>query len=66
MAVRRDNMIIKTERGTIKSDNSGMLLTDGMSYGFEYNLGADRSISEFTEISKEEYEKMLEADAEVM
>ena len=59
-------MIIKTERGTIKSDTSGMLLTDGMSYGIEYILGADRNISEFTEISKEEYEALNEANAEVM
>lgn len=59
-------MIIKTERGTIKSDTSDMLLTDGMSYGIEYILGSDRNISEFTEISKEKYEKMLEADSEVI
>ena len=59
-------MIIEIERGTIKSDISGMLLTDGMSYGVEYVLGADRHISEFTEISIEEYEKMLGADAEVI
>ena len=59
-------MIIKTERGTIKSDTSGMLLTDGMSYGIEYILGSDRNISEFTEISKEEYEALNEANAEVI
>ena len=56
-------MIVTTENGTIISDIKDTLLTDGMSYGVEYILGADRSISEFTEISKEEYEKMLEADA---
>lgn len=59
-------MIIKTEKGTIKSDTSGMLLTDGMSYGIEYVLGADRHISEFTEISREEYEALTNADAEVI
>ena len=59
-------MIVTTDNGTIISDIKDTLLTDGMSYGIEYILGADRSISEFTEISKEEYEKMLLADAEVM
>ena len=59
-------MIVTTDNGTIISDIKDTLLTDGMSYGFEYILGADRSISEFTEISKEEYEKTLLADAEVM
>lgn len=55
-------MIIKTERGTIKSDIKDMLLTDGMSYGIEYVLGADRHISEFTEITAQEYEKVTEDD----
>jgi hypothetical protein len=59
-------LIVTTENGTIKSDIKDTLLTDGMSYGIEYVLGADRNISEFTEISKDEYEKMLEADAEVI
>lgn len=59
-------MIVQTENRTIKSDIKDMLLTDGMSYGWEYTLGTKRHISEFAEISKEEYEKMLEADAEVI
>lgn len=58
-------MIVTTENGTIKSDIKDMLLTDGMSYGIEYVLGADRHISEFTEISREEYEALASADAEV-
>ena len=56
-------MIITTERGTIKSDIEGMLLTDGVTFGFEYLLGAGRSISEFTEITKEQYESIINAEA---
>jgi hypothetical protein len=50
-------MIITTEKGTIKSDTEGMLLTDGETYGVEYLLGTGRSVDEFSEISREEYEK---------
>ena len=49
-------MIIKTEKGTIKSDKNDMLLTDGETYGIEYLFGEGRSIDEFYEISREEYE----------
>lgn len=55
-------MIVTTDNGTIISDIKDTLLTDGMSYGVEYILGADRSISEFTEISQEEYGKVMEHD----
>ena len=51
-------MIITTEKGTIKSDTEGMLLTDGETYGVEYLLGTCRSVDEFSEISREEYEQM--------
>lgn len=54
------------EDGRYKSDTEGMLLTDGMAYGIAFDIPDNRDISEFTEISKEEYEKMLEADAEVI
>lgn len=55
-------MIVQTENRTIKSDIKDMLLTDGMSYGWEYTLGTERHISEFTEICREEYEKVMEDD----
>lgn len=55
-------MIITTEKGTIKSDTEGMLLTDGETYGIEYLLGENRSIDEFHEISREEYERLMEAE----
>ena len=58
-------MIVTTENGTIKSDIKDTLLTDGMSYGVEYVLGTDRHISEFSEISREDYEKTLEKDENV-
>ena len=53
-------MIITTEKGTIKSNLENTLLTDGMSYGWEYNLGKARNINEFSEISLKDYEKTLE------
>ena len=59
-------MIITTEKGTIKSDNSDMLLTDGNTYGIEYLLGEGRSISEFSEITRADYEDIQNADAEVI
>lgn len=59
-------MIVKTEKGTIKSDTEGMLLTDGETYGIEYLLGEGRSIDEFHEISREEYEsRMQRGDTDV-
>lgn len=57
-------MIITTERGTIKSDIEGMLLTDGETYGVEYLLGEGRSIDEFSEISIDEYKKLIEVNNE--
>ena len=59
-------MIITTEKGTIKSDTEGMLLTDGETYGIEYLLGEGRNIDEFHEITEEEYQSIMEAQAEVM
>ena len=55
-------MIITTERGTIKSDTEGMLLTDGETYGIEYLLGKGRSKEEFTEISREDYEAKIQSE----
>lgn len=52
-------MIITTEKGTIKSDTEGMLLTDGETYGVEYLLGEDRSVKEFYEISIDEYNALM-------
>ena len=48
-------MIIKTKKGTYISDTDGMLLTDGMSYGLEYDLGEGRSKDELSEVTREEY-----------
>lgn len=60
-------MIFKdTQDGRYKSDTEGMLLTDGKAYGFAFSLPDDRHISEFTEISREEYEALTNADAEVI
>lgn len=57
-------MIITTEKGTIKSDIEGILLTDGETYGVEYLLGEGRSVDEFHEISREEYEAIFKIDEE--
>lgn len=55
-------MIIDTDKGTIKSDTEGMLLTDGQTFGYEYLLAEGRSKAEFTEISYEEYERQMTAE----
>lgn len=55
-------MIITTEKGTIKSD-SGMILTDGATFGTEYKLADDRNMGEFWEISPEEYLTTTEEQA---
>lgn len=53
-------MIITTEKGTIKSDIPNVLLTDGETYGIEYDLAEGRSKDEFSEISVEEYESLIQ------
>lgn len=50
-----------TEIKTIKIEaDEGKILTDGETYGLIIFLGANRNIDEFYEISKEEYEKIME------
>ena len=58
-------MIITTKRGSIKSNIDGMLLTDGEAYGIEYWLGEDRNVDEFNEISREDYESIMESKKEI-
>ena len=61
-------MIITTKQGSIKSDTEGMLLTDGKTFCVECFLSVGRSVDEFHEISREEYEAIMansESDAEV-
>lgn len=53
-------MIITTEKGTIKSDTDGMLLTDGETYGIECLLGSGRRVDEFYEISRADYEAKVQ------
>jgi hypothetical protein len=54
-----------TEIKTIKIEaDEGKILTDGQIYGSVIFLGADRTIEEFYEITKEEYEEILEQEAE--
>lgn len=42
--------------------DEGKILTDGKIYGTEIYLADERSSDEFEEITKEEYEKILEAE----
>lgn len=43
----------------------GMVLTDGVIYGERITLGEERSASEFCEITRVEYESLIElADAQ--
>lgn len=58
-------MIIKTKKGTYISDTDGMLLTDGMSFGIEYDLGKDRRVDELKEISREKYEEAMKEEEEL-
>lgn len=44
--------------------SEGMLLTDGEIYGTKIFLAEGRSAEEFHEISREEYEKMKEQEAQ--
>ena len=40
----------------------GMVLTDGVLYGERITLGEDRSASEFHEITRAEYEAIVESE----
>lgn len=42
--------------------DEGMILTDGENYGTTIQLAEGRSPDEFTEITNEEYEKILKDD----
>lgn len=44
--------------------DEGKMLTDGENYGSTIDLGMNRDIGEYEEISKEEYEKIM-AEKEV-
>ena len=53
--------MVTTEIKTIKIEaDEGNILTDGKIYGTTIFLGSGRSISEFYEITLEEYDKILE------
>lgn len=45
--------------------SEGMMLTDGKGYYVRVSLGDWDSPDNYREVPKEEYEKMLDADAEV-
>lgn len=52
------------ERNTITAPE-GMMLTDGQGYYTKVTLGDWDSPDNYRKVSVEEYEKMLDADAEV-
>lgn len=58
-------MIITTEKGTIKSNIPDTFLTDGETLGIEYDLAKGRTKSEFSEISRDEYDELMNAKMEV-
>lgn len=46
--------------------SDGMILTDGVTYGRRISLGVERDPSEFYEISLEEYDAIMEEEAETI
>lgn len=55
----------KSMNRIILEASEGMMLTDGKGYYVRVSLGDWDSPDNYREVPKEEYEKMLEADAEV-
>lgn len=51
------------ERKILKA-SEGMILTDGEIYGTEIYLAKDADETKFKEITKEEYEKLMEEEVE--